>query len=156
MAADVRSIQAVGCVNRRWVSCMSQIASFQIKGMDTLLHKMNAATRDGVISRALTLGAFNMQKWAQTERLSGPRPRILGVVTGRLRASLATRPAEKHGDTYIARIGTNVVYARTHEFGRGAIPARPFIKPALQDKRNQQEVLNQLRIHIKRAFERTQ
>jgi phage gpG-like protein len=35
------------------------------------------------------------------------------------------------GTTY-AEVGTNVVYAATHQFGRGAIPARPFLM--LQDE----------------------
>lgn len=49
--------------------------------------------------------------------------------TGRLRASLV---AEGTGSvkeiTRIGfRLGTNIVYAATHQYGRGRIPARPFI-----------------------------
>jgi phage virion morphogenesis protein len=47
--------------------------------------------------------------------------------TGRLRNSIVPR-----SDSDSATVGTNVIYAATHQFGRGAIPARPFL--VLQDE----------------------
>ena len=42
--------------------------------------------------------------------------------TGELRRSIAYEA----GDFWV-RIGSNLKYARTHQFGRGHIPARPFL-----------------------------
>ena len=42
--------------------------------------------------------------------------------TGELRRSVQYEA----GQTYV-RIGSNLIYARTHQFGRGNIPARPFL-----------------------------
>lgn len=42
--------------------------------------------------------------------------------TGRLRQSISFR-----SDMTSAKIGTNLIYAATHQFGRGAIPKRPFL-----------------------------
>jgi phage gpG-like protein len=44
--------------------------------------------------------------------------------TGRLRASVTTRPRIE-GDSF--SITANPVYAATHQYGFGAIPARPFL-----------------------------
>lgn len=41
---------------------------------------------------------------------------------GLLRRSIATESGDSH-----ARIGTTLKYAATHQYGRGRIPARPFI-----------------------------
>jgi len=43
-------------------------------------------------------------------------------VTGRLRSKIWRRASGKN-----VKLGTNVKYAATHQFGRGAIPARPFL-----------------------------
>ena len=42
-------------------------------------------------------------------------------------------------------IGTNVVYAATHQFGRGAIPARPFVPEG-----NEPELLNAIQDKLER------
>ena len=41
--------------------------------------------------------------------------------TGELRRSI-----KYEADTNSVKVGSNLVYARTHQFGRGKIPARPF------------------------------
>lgn len=61
------------------------------------------------------------QPWrplAQPRRRGPGRPLL---DTGRLRASITYRV-----DASGFVVETNVVYAATHQFGRGAIPARPF------------------------------
>jgi phage gpG-like protein len=88
--------------------------------------------------------------------VTGPRPRNLGVVTGRLRTSIHAQVV-RYGT---AKIGTNVEYAAIHEYGgmifaksgkwlrfqtrdgawrtvdRVRIPARPYLHPALETKRH--------------------
>lgn len=55
------------------------------------------------------------------KKISLMRAHIL-VDTGRLRRSIWI----KVGKTYVEQ-GSNLVYAATHQFGRGKIPARPFL-----------------------------
>lgn len=76
-----------------------------------------------------------------TPRLVGHRTpkNRLGVLTGRLRSSIAIEEAS--AGRLIARVGTNVFYGRIHELtgaGRMRIK-RPFLQPALAD--NQKKIL---------------
>lgn len=59
---------------------------------------------------------FEAEGRSKKDYLTGPRPQKLGVVTGRLRASIASR-VQRQGDTIDAILGTNVRYARVHELG---------------------------------------
>ena len=65
-----------------------------------------------IISR-FTLRTIALSK---EEFLSGARPEKLGVVTGRLRASIRAK-IDSTERTITARIGTDVPYAAIHEFG---------------------------------------
>lgn len=56
-------------------------------------------------------------------RRRGDRGKPL-VDTGRLRASVTTRPQVSE-DGFV--ITADPIYAATHQYGRGAIPARPFL-----------------------------
>lgn len=49
------------------------------------------------------------------------------------------------------RIGTPLIYGATHQFGRGAIPARPFLGLSASDE---QELLDILNDHLSRALGR--
>lgn len=126
----------------------------RIKGMERLLRKMNAATQDLTIRRSMDEATLYMQAWVTKNRLTGPRPTYLGVVTGRLRASITAGKTSKTGNTYKASIGTNVVYGPVHEFGFRArnIPARPFLRPALEERDNQRWVINRFVSNIKKAM----
>ena len=104
------------------------------------------------VSRAAAIVAAEVQKG----HLSGERmPRGVGgttnatlaVISNRLRGSIwhsVKRPSQMQGGEISARIGTNVKYARIHEyggviknaFGRGQhrmafMPMRPFLRPSL-------------------------
>jgi phage gpG-like protein len=128
--------------------------------VDRLLKKLDPGQRDIAIRQSLTQSAIFLSSWIKTNRLSGPRPTILGVRTGRLRSSIATTPAQKSGDTYYCTIGTNVVYARIHEYGGQTgrnhavnMPKRPFMRPAVEDRANMQGVLNDLKRNIDKQLE---
>jgi phage gpG-like protein len=125
-----------------------------------LLNKLDTDIRGQVIMDSLYLSAQYLTGWIQTNRLTGPRPQYLGVVTGRLRSSITASPTIKSGDTYTAKIGTNVVYARIHEYGgqtgrkhATTIPARPYMRPAIEDSDNQQGVVNDLVRNITKQLE---
>lgn len=65
---------------------------------------------------------------AMREFLSGPRPKRLDVVTTRLRSSIATS-VQRSGKGVVGRIGSNVKYARYHEFGlKGVVSVREHIR----------------------------
>lgn len=96
--------------------------------------------------RAVSRAAVLVSNEVQRGHLSGPKmPRGVGGETdatlarqsGRLVRSIfhsVKRPSQmKRGEKISARIGTNVVYGRAHEYGyepRG-LPARPFLRPSL-------------------------
>jgi phage gpG-like protein len=128
--------------------------SVQINGLPKLLKKLDALTREDVIKSGMYEGAQYISGWIKDNRLSGPRPQYLGVVTGRLRSSITAKPTEHSGNTYTTKIGTNVEYARVHEFGYPPrnIPARPYLVPGIQDKGNQQMVLDTIRERINQAL----
>lgn len=63
---------------------------------------------------------------------------------GRLRGTLTYQAGPKE-----VRIGTPLVYGATHQFGRGAIPARPFLGLSQSDE---QELLDILNDHLSRAL----
>ncbi len=50
------------------------------------------------------------------------------------------------GQTYV-RIGSNLIYARTHQFGRGKIPARPFLGVTPNERRH---INDMFRAYLKR------
>ena len=131
--------------------------SLQIKGMGRLMRKLNAIAKDKVIRQSLFEGAIELTKWSKEKRLTGPRPKYLGVVTGRLRSSVAATRALRRGNKYYSAIGTNVKYAPVHELGgaKKNIPARPFLKPAITNKKNRDLILKIFRDNIKREVDRT-
>lgn len=70
------------------------------------------------IERAVTVEALNLVAYIKKNKLSD---QILHVRTGRLRRSI-TAEFSSEGDTFQARVGTNVKYARAHELGfQGAV-----------------------------------
>lgn len=130
--------------------------TIKIDGLQKLARKLDQTARDKAVKLGLDQGAQLLKGWIQQNRLTGPRPQYLGVVTGRLRTSIATKPTEKRGDSYVAKIGTNVEYAAVHEFGfpERNIPARPFMRPSLEDPKNQESIVSILSQRISEAIAR--
>lgn len=167
----------------------------KIEGIKELIAKLENATKEEVILSSLDTAAANISGWVKENRLTGPRPQFLGVISGRLRSSISFLPARKAGDGYEVEIGTNVEYARIHEYGgiivkyprssrlmatrfvrgskKGAfkefrvigqgfsfgkhtinMPARPFLRPAIENEDNQQMVLNILTKNINKELEK--
>lgn len=124
----------------------------KINGLQNLLNKMDAASKDSVLKRALNKSALNLTAWVKRKRLSGPRPKFLGVVSGRLRSSIGIVKATKAGNIYTSKIGTNVSYARKHELGEGVRP-RPFLRPAIEDRQNRRDTLKIIIFNIQKAID---
>lgn len=66
------------------------------------------------------LAASTAMKFVTKSKRRGYHPIL--QVTGRLAASMGTEV----GTTHVEH-GTSVIYAATHQIGRGSIPARPYI-----------------------------
>lgn len=120
----------------------------QVQGLDELMAKLDLATAQKTIEGPLERGAYFLQAWSQKNRLSGPRPTFLGVVTNRLRSSITVSRSIKRNE-FAFFVGTNVEYAPIHEYGRtvskisstgkpfmSRYPARPFLRPAIQNQEN--------------------
>jgi len=98
---------------------------------------MNAIKRLGdrlpdAAFKAMRLGSFLIQGHIQERKLSG---QVLRVRTGRLRSSVTNKVKRIGKTSVVGVIGTNVVYARAHEFGvpeRG-LRARPYLRPAFRE-----------------------
>jgi len=127
------------------------------------------------LAAALQRAARLVQRTSQEKYLSGPRPEKLGVVSGRLRRSIATR-VDVSGSRVTALVGTNVVYGRIHELGfRGRVlmsqrlrghsmvraggrnmrmRARPFLAPAIADhaEETKQMVAKSLKEYVVRKI----
>lgn len=73
------------------------------------------------VEEGLHRGLQAVSTTSQQRYLSGPRPRVLDVVTTRLRNSVAIKTKDD-GTNITGRIGSNVSYAAFHEFGfRGTV-----------------------------------
>ena len=133
---------------------MAKGVSVRITGLDKLTRKLKATTKSSVIMEAMFVSGLFLAGWSKKHRLTGPRPKFLGVRTGRLRSSIATSKTLKRGSTFITKIGTNVTYGKTWELGEQGRKAKPFLKPALEDRQNHQEVVKILKRRLSISAER--
>jgi len=62
-------------------------------------------------------------------------PKTLRTQTGQLKRSILVKTRGAGFDT-VVEIGPTVAYGRKHELGEG-VPARPFMKPAIEDTEKQ-------------------
>lgn len=130
---------------------MSEPKSFsiEVRGLKALIEKLGAATAQETIEQPFFRGVVNMADWSVNNRLTGPRPKFLGVKSGRLRSSISVSRGADRSLTFF--IGTNVEYARIHEFGFSGLqtvlskkglsfqrfmkmPKRPFLIPAVNQE----------------------
>ena len=170
-----------------------------VTGVDKITKGLDAATKYTVLDRSLREIGQSLAGWSRYNRLTGPRPNVLGVVTGRLRSSITATAPVKRGNAWRILIGTNVAYGRIHELGffgpvrvnsyvrktgniRGGttptgrastrkigtmlgnvkahtrvvnMPARPFLRPALEDMGNQKMILEIISNNVANALKKT-
>jgi len=151
--------------------------TLEAKGLDKLIRKLQAASRERVFIDALNSGVAHLKHWIDENRLSG-RPGLIHR-TGHLKRMVMPIAAKRIGDVIQARVNAGAIYSRIHEFGgtivpknkpflawkdpdsgkwrfakKVTIPARPFMGPALRDKDNQQFVMNELIMGLRNAIAR--
>ncbi len=106
-----------------------QLAAVAAKGRRVAVKAMASEATDLVAEGFRASSAPSGEPWKPLARArarnrrKGDRGKPL-VDTGRLRASVTTRPRVSE-DGFV--ITADPVYAATHQYGRGAIPARPFL-----------------------------
>ena len=84
------------------------------------IDRLPPTIRERVGQQALLQSALLLEAHIKQHKLSG---QVLHVRSGRLRSSISHR-LERRGDDLMAIVGTNVVYARIHEFGGTITPKR--------------------------------
>jgi phage gpG-like protein len=111
---------------------MSYELKIELSGeaLDLLRSLPSASARAGeAMAHALDLQNELTIGYAQKNKLSGPRPGVLGVRTNRLRGSLRRNDATVSGGMIEGSIGTNVEYAAVHEFGfDGDVQVKSFVR----------------------------
>lgn len=97
------------------------------------------AALGAAIKQELNVLSLALMRTAKSEFLSGPRPNVLDVVTGRLRRSITAKVREENTNQFVLSFGTNVVYGRIHEYGGQTgrkhavtLRPRPFLGPTME------------------------
>lgn len=107
---------------------MADFIRLEVKANPGSALKRLAELRGGIttnVNSVMTQLANRLTRTAKAQYLSGPRPSKLGVVTGRLRASVTSRSFSDSRRVGVL-FGTNVEYAARHELGfrgRESVPA---------------------------------
>lgn len=114
---------------------MADSARLSLKGdreLRVALNKLGDRMPEAV-EKAMKLATLFLQGKVQETKLSG---QVLKVRTGRLRSSINTRVKRIGPTGMLGVVGTNVVYARAHEFGYPPrnLPARPYLRPTFREQ----------------------
>lgn len=102
---------------------MSAIITANIVGSDKVTSGLESrkSSAMGAIERAVKSSALSLVAYIKKEKLSG---QVLNVKTGTLRRSITAR-FETAGNEIRAYVGTNLKYARIHEYGfKGQVPVK--------------------------------
>ena len=94
---------------------MSSTITTEIRGGAALNARLDQAGNRamGAVEKAIKTCALELVAYIKSKKLSD---QVLKVRTGTLRRSI-TAQFESSGNSFTARVGTNLVYARIHEFG---------------------------------------
>lgn len=141
----------------------------EVKGIQELIGRLEAATKETTIKKALSQPTFFLAKWAADNRIANINPNRKQVLADKLtaRSSFGYKhrifgqgpsEVEKSGNIYKAKFGTNVnnkgfSYPRLHEYGGKFHPPRPVLTPAIQDAGNQRMVIDVMTKAINEALE---
>lgn len=125
---------------------MAAVFSISVIGAKSLLRKFQKArgeigseTRKNLLKAGSVIQGAAKKNFRPRSAKGVPNPlrgpKTLRVQTGQLRRSITVR-AKGAGANTVVEIGPTVRYAEKHEIGEG-VPARPFMKPALEDTEKQ-------------------
>jgi len=134
----------------------------EVKGMNRLFKKMKATTSSVGIILGFRNAGKHISGWIKENRLEGPRPKYLGIKSGRLHSSIHGGHVYKRGNKYVMPIGTNVKGKKGFNYpaywegvgkfaGSRRVPPRPFLRPGIENKGNQKEAVRLILWSIKNA-----
>jgi phage gpG-like protein len=111
-----------------------------------LAAKLSKPERDKALKIGMQDSGNLLKNWIMNNRLSGPRPEFLGVVSNRLRSSIGNAHKadgiwDYNKDTYTLKIGTNVEYAAVHEFGVGTPQQGSVVRGHLRRDKSKDEYI---------------
>lgn len=119
--------QGLEALNRR-IWRLADGAENPIRLMRALAAEGESQTRRRIESDKRAPDGAAWQEWSQGYAITRHSGQSLLDSTGALVSSITA-----FADRETAGWGTNLVYAPTHQFGRGAIPPRPFLGVSLDD-----------------------
>jgi phage gpG-like protein len=104
------------------------------------------------VGKAMRKFSIDLQRHVMADKLSG---QVLNRVTGTLRRSI-TQKIDDMGDGFVGTVGTNVKYARVHEFG-GVVSVKTHLRRIKQafGRELKEEKLVQVRAHTANYPERS-
>lgn len=106
-----------------------------IVGTEEVVHRFRALTASTTAKLRTTVErlALTLVGNVKRDKLTG---QVLNVRTGRLRRSIH-HEIDARGSSVVATVGTNVEYAKFHEYGLGRMPERSFLRSSLREMRDQ-------------------
>lgn len=109
---------------------MSDTISTVVEGLPELIDHLNfVGSIDESIGKTMLRLTIALQRKVKKDKLSGPRPQLLGVKTGRLRRSITANVSGQGTPEVSGVVGTNVRYGRAHEFGfDGTVSVRAYVR----------------------------
>ena len=130
--------------------------TFIIKGPVEAIRRLERLDFHHDLEIAVDRAVKNAERISKQQYLSGPRPSKLGVVTGRLRASVRGTMISATSKVIQGVLSAGPLpYAAIHEFGGKAgrgrkvtIPPRPYLRPALE------AVMDDLKRELRKIFGR--
>lgn len=102
---------------------------YKLQGQEELLRnlkKLGDKLSDGM-EAAVKAGALLVQNDA---KVKAP------YLTGNLHRSIHSETTEKSDEKVVIQVGTDVIYAAPQEFGTDTIPAHPYLRPALDENKD--------------------
>jgi HK97 gp10 family phage protein len=107
--------------------------------LENTFKKINKSTADEV-EQALINSALMVERSA---KIKAP------VDTGRLRQSITHNDYDFGSENPHVKVGTNVEYAPSVEFGTSKMAAQPFLRPAYEE--NKQKILKEIAKAVKKG-----
>jgi phage gpG-like protein len=117
---------------------MAVSLSISVQGAEDLherLNRINPKTNPAWVRRSMLKSGLRVQEIASKEKIlrGGKGPPVLGILTSRTGTLRRSIRVNRSPLPWAVEIGTDLIYGAVHESGGKYHPARPFLKPALED-----------------------
>jgi phage gpG-like protein len=129
-------------------------ADLKIKGLDEVKKRVDPSVYKPKLKETMGQVVLFLASYVQSQKLSG---QVLHIRTNRLKSSIQGTTNDD-GQSLEGKVGTNVIYARIHEYGgeikaknspllrfkigdqwiskkKVTMPERPYLRPSLQENK---------------------